>query len=601
MPGTAKTSSAWPLVLLAFLFLLGFHLLVIFRPELDPNAVGYNAIQYSQGQFLTYLAYLLLGGAAALALAWAPSRHFAANDLFQRVRAFGAVGSDRAFLVLTSLLAFVVAVVCRAWVLQSMPLVDDEKVYRFAAQILATGRLDLPGNPDPFFFEHPFIVHGDKVFTQYFLGWPALMLPFLLLGIEDYANAFYFALSMPPIFFFLRRLCGSRWARLGPLLAVLSPILSISAATLLSHSSCILALAYFSWCALRCQDPESHWGWHTGMALAFSAAFFIRPLSAIGVGLPWLLAWLWDLKERPRPWRTFLAFALPALLGALLFLGINQAMNGHPLRIAYSSYLDYAKTRAFAKKFTPPPEVAFDSPVQGLDVSVAAFLRLNFATLGWPTSWLFVFVAGRGRARALLLASLGTFFAANFFTTAVGVDGYGPMHFLELALPIVLLTVLGLARATERAAPSAKALPLALALASSLAAVTAYLPYQVQTLREMTALERVAREIPPDLRKPAVIFAEKPWEMESCKFENLRPWVYGPPMFDPDLRSEVLWLINVTPEKNREFARRRFPDRAAYLARWLPGCRRLLVPLDELPLDAAMPEAPSGASGVITR
>lgn len=579
-PPPEKPLRVWPLAILGILLLLGFHLLVFYRQELDPLAIGYDTVQFSPGQFYWTTAYLFLGGGAALSLALACHPLFTRSVAVRRALGWGRASNDRAVVLTASLLAFLTAAAWHHLALQEIPLVDDEGVYRFAAQILAQGRFYLPGDPDPDFFTHPFVVQGDRIFTQYFLGWPALMLPFLLLGIEVYANAFYFALSMPPLFLILRQLCGPGWARFGLVLALSSPILSISAATLLSHSSCILALCWFTLFALRCRETEAPWAWHAGMALAFSAAFFIRPLSAIGVGLPWLLCWVWDLKRQPRPFRTLLAFVLPAFCSALLFFGINRAINGHPLQTAYGSFLEHASSQAHTKDLMPHRELAFESPVQSLSIAAAATQRLNFAAFGWPISWLFVFFAGRERVPKILLVSVGTFYAANFSTTVVGVDGYGPMHYLELALPLLLLTVLGLKRATERSPPGAQSLPLGLALASMLVALTSYFPYQARTLWEMTEHERLTRKMPADLGTPAVIFAEMPWEVKSCRYEDLKPWVQAPPMYDPDLRSEVLWLVSVDPEKDREFARRRFPDRAAYRVQWQPGCRRAFLPIE---------------------
>lgn len=581
---TPSRLKVWPQVLAALSFLTLFHVLVVDRQSLDPISVGFDLVQLSAGQGRLLGAYLLFGGAAALALAWAFQRHLAVTDNQWAVRLTG--GSDRSWVVLVSLLAVLMAVLYRGLVLQATPLVDDEGVYRFSAQILAQGRLYLPGDPDRAFFEHTLVVNGDKVFSQYFLGWPALMVPFLLLGIEGHANAVYFALSMPPIFWILRQLCGSGWARLGIVLALLSPILSISAATLLSHSSCVLALSYFLWFALRCQERDAHWSWHAGMALAFSAAFFIRPLSALGIGLPWLLYWVLDLKKKTRSGRTFWAFAIPSLMVAMLFFGANQAMNGHPLKTAYGSFQDH--THGDGPVAPLERELAMVSPGHSLSIVAAAFQRLNFAALGWPTSWLFVFLAGRGRNQALLLASLGSFFAANLFTIMVGVDGYGPMHYLELVLPMLLLTVLGLKRMTELAAPlGMKSLPLALTLGSTLVTILGYLPYQIWTLRKLTEIEQQARILPDELKTPAVIFVVPPWEKRGCGPAVLKSWVHYWPMYDPDLQNDVLWLAHVEPEKNRELARRRFPDREAYVALWLPECRRVFLPVDSSTLMAA--------------
>ncbi len=161
-------------------------------------------------------------------------------------------------------MAFALGCLVYQLVLLRMPITDDEGAYRLAAQILAKGRLFLPSDPDKDFFDHVLVVNDGRTFTQYFLGWPALMLPALLVGLEGFANAFYFALAMPAIFLVLRQLAGSFWARLGSLLALSSPMLFFSAGTLLSHVSCMTALAWALYFSLRASARDAAWGWHAG-------------------------------------------------------------------------------------------------------------------------------------------------------------------------------------------------------------------------------------------------------------------------------------------------------------------------------------------------
>ena len=398
MNGNEEKAAAWIPASFAGLLLLGFHVLVLQRMGNDPTSLGYHAVELSPGFGRFLGAYLFFGLAATVALLLALHRGLLPARWGAALRAQIEEGSDRTFVVAISLLALALGSLAYRFLLLESPITDDEGAYRFAAQILAKGKLYLPSDPDKDFFDHVFLINNGRFYSQYFLGWPALLVPALLLHLEGYANAFYFALAMPAIYGSLELLCDTFWARLGALLTLSSPMLFISAGTLLSHTSCMAALAWCLYAALRCRAPSSSWRWHSAFFALFCLAFFIRPLTAVGMAAPLLVCWLWDLKERHDRGRVVLAAALPALLAAGLFLGINAAMNGHPFKTAYDSYLHYRIQGR--EPFLEERELGWVSFSDALSLAAAAFHRLGFASLGWPFSWLFVFFAGAAPGRS---------------------------------------------------------------------------------------------------------------------------------------------------------------------------------------------------------
>lgn len=574
----------------ALLVLCALHAILIWRLPGDAFATGASTIEPAPhlGRILAY--YLIFGGASVLLLAWGLLRLFpdAATAGAARLRQ----GSDRSFVVAVSLLAFALGAFAYQYLLQRMPLTDDENVYRFATQILAEGRLFLPSDPDKDFFDHLFLINDGRTYTQYFLGWPALLAPFLALGLEGYANAAYLALTIPAIFLILRRLSSPLWARVGCLLAVASPMLTITAGTLLAHSSCTAALAYFLYCALRCRDDDAAWHWHAGLAATFCIAFFNRPLTALGFGLPVLASWLWDRRRSRAPLRDLLAFAVPAAAAAALFLWINAAQTGHPLRTPYQAYLSYTTG---SLDDAERREMDYISVVHSIATTAAAFFRLNFATFGWPCSWLFVFFgAGGGPYRRVLLATVISFFASNLLTVHVGIDTYAPMHFIEIGLPLVLLTVLGLARTTGWAAAlgrhlsaagaaprwSPAAVPAMVAAASTAVALFFYVPYQAMVVWRSANLEKLSRGGLEQTTTPAVVFVVLPYSQNGCYWSRPLHWVRSPPINPPDLEADHLWLIHLDLDRDRELMARRFPGRHGYLLRWKRPCVREWVPLE---------------------
>jgi hypothetical protein len=566
----------------------------------DPLSVGSDGVQLSgpMSRFLSY--YLIFGGLSVVLLTWGLFRLFprGAEQLGRRL----GQGSDRTFVLAASLLAFAVASLVHQYLLGSMPLADDEAAYRYSAQILGEGRLWLPSDPDKDFFDRLFLVNDGKQYTQYFLGWPAMLLPFLLAGLAGLANPAYFALTVPAVFLILRRLSSPLWARAGALLLIASPMLSITAGTLLSHTSCTLALAWFLYCALRCREANAAWYWHAALAATFCTAFVNRPLTALGLGLPVLLSWLFGLRRSGTRGRDLLAFVLPAAAAAGLFLLLNAEQTGHPLRTAYGTY--YAYTHGIRDLESGTGEISFVSASHSFLIATTTFLRLNFSLFGWPCSWLFVAFAGALPFRRLLLATVVTFLAANLFTTAIGFDTYAPMHFIEIGLPLVLLTALGLEQATawarsleRRLADGADGGPgrqlagiPALAAASSLiVAVLFFLPYQALAVWKSANMEKLYRAGVEELPKPAVIFVKDPYARQDCYGGMPISWVRTHPFNHPNLEDDYLWLDHLDIARDRDLMARRFPDRKGFIATWdRSSCVRIWLPLDS-PAASIMP------------
>lgn len=585
MSPTRAGKSALGPALGALFLLVAFHILVGARFPIDPLQLGYHTIELSPSYSRFLGAYLFFGLAAATALVLAvlAARRdgLLPADLGNRLREQLLQGPDRSFVLAVSLLALAIGCLSHTWLLVRMPLTDDEAAYRLGAQILARGQLYLPPDPDQHFFDHVFVVNEDRVFVQYFLGWPALLVPAIWAGMEGYANAIFFALTLPALFLILHRLADSFWARFGCLLALTSPMFFISAGTLLSHTSCITFLAWFIYGALRCREPDAGLLWHAGTAVAFAVAFCIRPLSALGFGLPLLLGWLWDLRGRPRRLPALAAFVAPALFFALLFLWINTVLAGHPLRTAYTTFFEYRS--AGLEPGLAEPELSWISLRAAVSTAAAAFHRLNFATLGWPCSWLFVFFAGSNPFRRRLLLSIFVSFLAHLPVTNVGMDTYAPMHYLELGLPMVLLTVLGIENLTLLAGKlDLTWVPTVAAAASLTVTLTAYLPYQLDAVHKVALLEKIARHSDGLIEAPAVVFVKQPYYTRHCFPGGLKTWVHQWPINDPDLSGEVLWLAHLSLAQDRELMSRRFPERKGYLATWEPeSCRRLFVPVEE--------------------
>ncbi|MEO1369265.1 MAG: hypothetical protein AAFX50_18970, partial [Acidobacteriota bacterium] len=183
----------------------------------------------------------------------------------------------------------------------------------------------------------------------------------------------------------------------------------------------------------------------------------------------------------------------------------------------------------------------------------------------------------------------------------IGIDAFAPMHFIELGWPVLILTVLGLARLTAalRSPVDGRFQALPLALAASMAAVAwlGYVPARAHGLHLM--LENIAQ--PVDAVEAAgidrgVIFVSHPW-VPYCLHPPTGGWVFGRPNNDPDLTNDLIWANHLTVDINTRVAAGL--GRPGFLLAWAPPCRAVLVPLEEAGSGAARDAEISGLADVV--
>ena len=107
------------------------------------------------------------------------------------------MGTARQWTVGLAVAAFAMAVFTHLVILQRTPVTDDESTYLFAAQHLGDMRLWVTSPADKLFWDRAFMINDGRWYTQYFLGWPALLAPFTALGVSALANPIYFSLTIP--------------------------------------------------------------------------------------------------------------------------------------------------------------------------------------------------------------------------------------------------------------------------------------------------------------------------------------------------------------------------------------------------------------------
>jgi hypothetical protein len=502
-------------------------------------------------------------------------------------------GRDLPWLLIGTILAFAIPALIRFAVLKGAPLTDDETCYRFSAELLANFQLTTESPPHKLFFDHVFMINDGRMYSQYFLGWPALMAPGIWLGIEGYMNAIYCALTLPPLYWIAKRLSGTVAARLALLIFITSPMLMIGASTMMSHTSCLFALTWTVWMAIRSQDEDSRW-WHASLvAVFFSLAFFNRPLTAVAIGTPLLVLWLRTTWRSGARNQRLIAFLAPAGVFGALFLVVNHVQNGSPLRISYAAAIDYAQSNQW--RFTHWTEksrmsVGFlDTSLysRGLAENGLALFRLNASSFGWPASLIFLPLAWRHKEARPLWWMLLLFVLLHLTIATAGIDSFGPVHYFELALPLILLTVLGALRVSRFLATMPSQLaryqraPITAVCVMILLSLTAFSPRRIGAVGDMAERTNAVLRAPEQANlSNAIVFVHM--GLNRCHRGTTRGFVFQRPNNDIHHKNSVLWANHLSVSKDK-LLMEAYPERAGYILWWQgKECAPLFIPLDEI-------------------
>jgi hypothetical protein len=181
-----------------------------------------------------------------------------------------------------------------------------------------------------------------------------------------------------------------------------------------------------------------------GLSLGLLA--ITRPLTAVGVGLPFFLLGLYFLIQRKREiWKSLLMIGLIAGLLALVIPFWNAALTGDPLLNPYTLWWEYDRIG-----FGPGVGVT----ETGHNLTLAMWniwwsLRSGIHDLfGWPyLSWIFLpfgLMALKGKREGWLLFSLFPALILAYMAYWVGAWLYGPRYYFEALPGLAIVSAIGI-------------------------------------------------------------------------------------------------------------------------------------------------------------
>jgi hypothetical protein len=524
--------------------------------------VGVHSIPREE---LIYSAwFMFLGSLAAIALA-VGLHHTSIPDKLKTAFLFLHARTRTALVALT--LAVFAIVACLRWfVLLDAPVADDESTYLFIAQTLQHGRLVNPLPDDWHFFTNQFVVMNQRGwFGKYPIGHPLMLAIADLLGGRALFGPAITSLSLLLTYLVGKKMFGAKTGLLATLLLAVSPHFLLTGATLLSQTTSTLFLLlglYFL--AAFIERRQTAAGALAAACFAYGAlvrpfpgALFFLAAFAVLVLEPDGTAFLPRLKANGR---CLLLFVGLAALAGLALLLVNQAQTGHVLRNAYHE--------------VHGPRMGVIDPNEGRrSMSMAAALfRQNFWLFGWPVSLLFVWFVRRNRYLVLLAAMVIAEYAYRVVFPKTVVSATGPIYVTEIVPLLALASASGMAelkRRLEGLGSGRAHSPIVSAVSAlTVVALLEFWPGHLAALSRGAHAWRYPFEIleAEHVRK-ALVFADS-----MVNVTGGATWAYFPPNPTPSQHDDILFVRIPHGDKDptpamRQFHRRHFPDRPAFVMR----------------------------------
>ena len=255
--------------------------------------------------------------------------------------------------------AFAMSALVSERVFERMPRLEDEVAYLFQAKTYARGQLVVE-TPEPRrAYWQPFVVDylatGNR-FSKYTPGWPMLLAFGVQMGQQWVINAFLASLNVALAYRLGRDLFNPDTGLIAAGLLAFSPMGLLLNGTLMGHTAALFGTTLFMLAYWRMEKRRHAVRWGVAAGLALGLVVITRPLTAIGISLPFIL-WsgarlLLDMIALKRQRTTqqallqktlypLLALGMTTLLIAAIIPIYNVAATGDPAKNLYTLVWSY--------------------------------------------------------------------------------------------------------------------------------------------------------------------------------------------------------------------------------------------------------------------
>ncbi|MEP6730332.1 MAG: hypothetical protein ABJE10_06830 [bacterium] len=325
------------------------------------------------------------------------------------------------------------------------PAVGDEFALRWQALLLRSGRLFAQSElHSEFFSTTETLDTSGRWFSQFPMGWPAVLSIGVRFGVPWLINPLFAGLGAVAVYQFVRAVDDEITARVTTLLFALSPFVLFMAGSQMTHTAA-LALLWMALAALprwRCADTLARANWTaTLIGLGVGLAASIRPFDAMVVALVVGIFQVHIATKNRWLVRTLALQCAVGLLPIVLMLAANRVTTGATLPLAY----DVLNGPEHRPGFHLTPLGFVHTPYRGLYIVSSYLMKLDVGLLGWPVPAMLLVVISLMLVRRatvwdrLLLAILGAMLV-GYMSYWSESNFFGP-RFLITVAPIFLLYI----------------------------------------------------------------------------------------------------------------------------------------------------------------
>jgi len=356
--------------------------------------------------------------------------------------------SDRPFLIITLAASIIFAITINTVVFQDFKITPDENNYLDMAKIFTQGKLYGKTPPLPEFFEEPYLVHKDGRFFPIFQpGWPLLLAPAVLLGIQRLVPPLIGALSLLIVFLIGKNMAGRGVARGAVLIMLFSPFYIFHTATYFTHLAELMLVSLFALLFIQARGQQSDARYlFAGLCMA---AIMLTRYFDLFFAFPFGLLLLWDIyRRKPGAWKNTVLFTMPVFLAGILALGYQWICMGEPFLAPFKLYLAQARYIYLVSEFTDPVRLygfSVDYPVSAALVkTVKNLFKLNYWVFPFSLFFLLPILIRPGKWETVFL--LGFLFLVLAYLPYVATGGwsYGPRYYLPVLGCLSLLLARGI-------------------------------------------------------------------------------------------------------------------------------------------------------------
>ncbi|HET7551572.1 MAG TPA: hypothetical protein VFK04_09780 [Gemmatimonadaceae bacterium] len=263
------------------------------------------------------------------------------------------------------------------------PLLIDEVVQSYQAQILASGRLSLPAFAHPEFFSSMHLVDMQgRVYSQFPVGGPAMLMLGVLVHAPWLVNPVFGVLAVVAFAVYVRTTEPRQGNALGATaIFAFAPFVAIMSGSYMNHvtSMAWIMVAVAALASVIVSD-EPRPGLAFLCGLGFGMAATIRPVDAFAFALP---AGLWclvrSIRDRRR-WRDAFAAAAGVAIPATALMWVNMRTTGGPLLFGYEVLWGESHRLGFHSA----PWGMAHTPARGIELINLYFLELQTYFLQTP-------------------------------------------------------------------------------------------------------------------------------------------------------------------------------------------------------------------------